>query len=268
MAKVSNDSFGVGGFDTFVRKFARNVGLANDQEAVMWDGDSAYDGWLEAEEDVEWSSSSAEDAPGGTGCQYIQFTGQGANGIEKTYSGQLNGLSWTKLSDVDAGVLFDIIYTAQCYNVEGYAGNGSLKPMLSEGSANIGVVTIRSVTTQKTMAQIRIGRGRTQMMLWRCPADHYAKFVKFDLYPSDNQPFVGKLMGRASKELSWICVGELDSDDFELNITHPLPDYVGPGYDLCLVVTAGSGGANCSSQMWIEKLPIPNYTRLVEEGQI
>lgn len=260
MPQVIESRPGSNGFSKYVRKFARSENLSGGDEAVMWDGNTeAFVGWLDSEEDIEWASDSAEDAAGGTGCNYLQFTGQGEDGIEKTYSGELTGLTWNQLSVEDAGVLFDIIYTAQCINTEGESGAATRSPLVSNGCANIGTITIRSVTTQTVLAKIKPGRGRTQMMVWRCPSDTWARFEKIDVYPSDNQAFTVRLMGRTGKEYSWLCIGEIYADNYEVAIVHPFPDYVAPGVDLALVVEAGSNGASCAAQMWLEKVANPNY---------
>ena len=229
---------------------------------VSLDGANGYDGWLDSEEDIEWASDDPQDAPGGAGCNFIQFTGQGANGLEKTYYGILNGTSWTQLSLTDPTVKFNCIYTATCRNTEGIAGNASRSPLASGACANIGTITIRSVTTGKTLAIINPNQGRTQMMIWRCPSDHWGQFKKVSIYPSAGKPLVARLMGRIGVEASWVCLGAIDFDGNIASITHPMPDYIPPGTDICLTVTPEGIGTNCSAQFWVEKIKDPDYGRV------
>lgn len=239
------------GFRGSIRKFGRVVG-AGAVDTVVWDGATPYLGWLAAEDDIEIVSDDAADAVGGLGCQYLQITGQGEDGIEKTYSMTLNGTTPVLLSTTDPGVKFDVIYTAQCVNTEGT----NLLPT-SAASANLGTITIRSATTPtNVMAIIKPNRGRTQMVIWRCPSDKYGEFEKMSIYPISGKPLAARLMGRDDKTLSWICFGEIDFSDTSQSIKHPFPDYISPGTDLCLVITPTAASTTCSAQMWIKTYPI------------
>lgn len=257
MPKVLSTEPGASGYSNQLRKFGRvSMGAT---EAILWDGANGYEGWLPNEEDIEWSSDSVDDVVGGSGVSYLQFTGQGKDGIEKTYSGIINGASWIKLSVQDPEILFDSIYTGQCVNTENLTLHLNESPLVSDGAANHGTITIRSVTTQKIMALILPNLGRTQMMIWRCPLDHYAEFKKISIYPTSGKPVIVKLMARDNLAVSWVCVGQIDFDGDIASITHPFPDYISPGTDLCLVATAEQVSTNISSQMWINKKPITGY---------
>lgn len=253
MPKVINTEVGSSGYSNFVRKFGRvdNIGA----EAICWDGGNGYSGWLDAEEDIEVFSSSDLDKAGGIGVQYLQFTGQGNDGIEKTYSVMLNGITPVLLSTTDLGVKFQTIYTAQVFNIEGT----NKSPLASENAANQGTITIRSATTLAVMALILPNLGRTQMLIWRCPKDHYAESMKVSIYPIGGKAIVAKLMARDTAVGSWICVGQIDVVNDIASIVNPFPDYISPGTDLCLVIVPGGVGTTCSSQMWFNKKPIRNY---------
>lgn len=250
MPIVLNEEIGRSGYVDIVRKFARAENFTG--ELIVWDGVNGYDGWLDVEEDIEWSSNSEADILGGAGVDYLQFTGQGEDGIEKTYYGEVLGTTWNRLSNTDAGVLFNCIYTAQCLNTQGL----NTSPLSTGGSANSGTITIRSVTTQRVMAIILPNLGRTQMQIWRCPSDSWAEFHKIDIYPTSGKPVLCKLMARNDISQSWICVGQVDFDGGAVSIVHPFPDYISPGTDLCLVAVAEQAGTNISTQMWIKKMKI------------
>lgn len=259
MPLFEEKSVGERGFNDYTRKFGR-CGNIN-TESVVWDGatnnvQNQYDGWLPSEEDIEWFSTSEEDKPGGTGVSDLFFTGQGDDGLNKVFVGKMNGTTPVRISQdvVNPDVRMNIIFTAQAINLD--VGNANLFPLVDQGCANAGQITIRSVTTQKIMAIILPNLGRTQMMIWRCESNAYGKFRKIDVYHTDNQPTVFKLMGRRDKTRSWICLGQIDMEDNVVKIKHPLPDYIEPGTDLCLTADPGSGGTSISAQMWIERIPI------------
>lgn len=248
------------GYNRFKRKFGRVFNIAN--ESVVWDGNSAYDGWLTTEEDISIVSTSEQDKLGGTGTSYIQFTGQGVDGIEKTYSMLLNGTTPVLLSATDPGVKFSTIYTAQTFNVEGL----NKSPTIT--AANTGTISIKSVSTNKTMAIIRPNLGRTQMMIWRCPKDHFAELLKVSLYPVSGKPVVVKFMVRVGGiNNSWFCMGQVDTERSN-EIEWVLPEYILPGTDFCLVCIPGQPGTNMSAQMWINQKEISQYNRLLAEGSL
>jgi len=262
--------FGAGTYKNIVRKFGR-VDLPAATEAILWDGANGYDGWLAAEEDIEWSSSSVLDVAGQNGVSVIFFTGQGNDGMEKTYQGVVNGQTWTKISDTpaDVGIKFKTIYTGQAVGVEGLNNSPLVgaTPAVN-GSANLGTITIRSVSTQKIMGLILPNLGRTQMMLWRCPADHYAEFKKISIYPVSGKPVLVKLMARDQLGVSWLCLGQIDTEIDIPSITFPLPQYVSPGTDICIVITSTQANTVASAQMWIKKLTIPEYEALLIEESL
>jgi hypothetical protein len=260
------ENFGRAYYTDTVRKFGRITGLAIGATAIIHDGGNGYDGWLNdiaegTEEDISIVSDSPSDVyvdglGGHAGAELCQFTGQGADGIEKTYVVPLDGVTPVLLSTTDAGVLFQSIYTAQTY--------GGTKDPVAAVTANVGTITISSATSGKTMAIILPGLARTQMMIWRCPKDHYAELDKIDVYPVLGKPALIKVMGRSNITLgSWLTIGQLDVDaGGDVNITHPFPDYIAPGADLVVAITAGNNTVTCSAQMWIKKKPILNYSKL------
>ncbi len=261
-------NFGRAYFKNNLRKFGRIENLGPTNTAIVWDGGNGYEGWLndlgiDTEEPLSIVSSSASDVyvdgeGGHAGAELCQWTGQGADGLEKTYIVPLNGTTPVLTSVIDPGVLWQVVYTAQTY--------GGVKDPIAAVTANVGTITISSATSGKVMAIILPGLARTQMMIWRCPKDHYGEFKKIDIYPVSTKPAVLKLMGRSNLTLgSWLVVGQLDADDAgAISVTHPFPDYIAPGSDLCLVVTAGAKAVDCSAQMWIEKKPILEYDKLLE----
>ena len=254
--------FGGEGYTNFVRKFGRIDGAAA-TPTIVWDGTTPYEGWLPSEEFITIVSDSGEDQAGGDGGTHVILTGQGEDGIEKSYILPLNGTTPVNINDIDPGVKFDIIYTAQFFNLD--SPNPNLSPTVDP--ANRGNITISSLSG-KTMAVIKAGLGRTQMMIWRCPADKYAEFNKVSIYPDANKPVLAQIWARDSKKSSWVVVGQIDIQDSIASITHPFPDYISPGTDICLVVVPEQTNTNISAQMWIEKKDIENYDELKEEGEI
>lgn len=245
MPKVINTDIGSSQYSDGSRKFGRVVN-AGATQTVVWDGLTPYEGFLPSEEDIQVVSSSTLDTVGGTGCQYVQFTGQGEDGKEKTYSVTLNGTTPVLLSATDPTIKFNCVYTAQCLNVEGT----NTSPI---SGANAGDITISSVTTGKTMALIKQNLGRTQMMVYRMPSDRYGEFEKISIYPDGNRPVLAQLWVRDSIEFSWICVGQIDIDNQVASITHPFPDYISPSTDIMLTVTPEQTGTNISAQWWLKK---------------
>jgi hypothetical protein len=119
------ENFGRAYYTDTVRKFGRITGLAIGATAIIHDGGNGYDGWLNdiaegTEEDISIVSDSPSDVyvdglGGHAGAELCQFTGQGADGIEKTYVVPLDGVTPVLLSTTDAGVLFQSIYSGQTY---------------------------------------------------------------------------------------------------------------------------------------------------------
>jgi hypothetical protein len=263
MGLVSSDTlrYGEVSYKSLVRKFGR-IAAATASPVILWDGGNGYNGWLPTEEDVQAVSTSIQDNPAGTGAYVLQFTGQGEDGLEKTFQMILNGTTAVKVSDTDPEVKFDVIYTAQVFSLNGL----NLSPVTNV--ANLGTITISSVTTGRTMALIKPNLGRTQMMIWRCPKDQYAEFIKVDVYPDGLKAVKAQIFGRSNKLASWICVGQVDIEQGQVQIPHPFPDYIGPGVDICLVVVPEQADTNVSAQFWIKKKPIINYAELKAKGLV
>ncbi len=256
---------GATGYGGRVRKFARVEGFLG--TGVMWDGANGgigqpdYQGWLEAEDIVTAVSTSVNDAVGGTGAYALQVKGQAEDGIEKT-----EVLILTGLIPVDSIGKFSIVYSAQVINLDAIA-NGNTSPI---NGANNGLVTIVSKTEPtRVMAAILPNLGRTQMAVWRCPKDHWGQFEKIGIYPESNKPIVGQLWARSGINESWINVGQLDLDGFITEPSWPVgnEEYISPGTDLCLVLTAAQA-TNASSLLWVKLFKIPNYdARLLKEQE-
>lgn len=258
--------FGEGLYKNNVRKFGRivNAGIS---PAIVWDGANGYTGWLnditpDTEEYLSIVSTSADDVyvdglGGHAGAELVQYTGQGADGIQKTSVVPLNGLTPVITSSFHLGELFQTVYTAQTY--------GGLKNPTALVKSNVGTITISSATSGRVMAIIQPGLARTNMMIWRCPKDHYGEFKGIDIYPVSGKPAEIKLFSRTALTLSsWLCVGQVDvSGDHDVTIQHLLDDYIPPGADLIVVITAAQTATNCSAQMWIEKKPIPRYSDIL-----
>lgn len=254
MPKYIEETPGADGYRNFVRKFGR-VEEAPASPVIVGDSTTPYEGWLAEEEALIIVSDSGQDAPGGTGTTHIIITGQGEDGIEKMYIIPLNGITPVDMETIDAGVKFDTVYSALTANLD--IPNNNLSPTVNP--ANTGNITISSKLTGKTMAVIKAGLGRTQMMIWRCPIDAYAEFEKISIYPDAAKPVLAQIWARDSKISSWIVVGQIDVRDNIASITNPLPGYISPGTDLCLIVVPEQAGTSVSAQMWIEKKPIDNY---------
>lgn len=264
---MSLSNHGEGGYSDVVRKFGRISGLAIGATGIVWDGGNGYNGWLnditeDTEEDLEVFSSSSLDVyvdglGGHAGAELAQITTQGKDGIEQTNVVPLNGITPVRFSTHHSGFKFQVGYTAQTY--------GGPKNPTDNLQGNQGTITFRSVTSQRIIAIIKPHLGRTQMMIWRCPKDHYGEFHKIDLYPVSGKPVTLKLLARSARTLwSWLAVGQIDtSGDGTIHITHPFPDYIRPGTDLCVVATATVATADCSAQMWIKKIKIDRYEELL-----
>lgn len=262
-------NFGAGNYDNDVRKFGRVVN-AGAVPTVVWDGSTPYEGWLPSEETLVIVSTSDEDKPGGAGIQYLEWTGQGEDGIEKVYSIILDGTTPVESITSDPNIKWDIIYTSQGLNTEGSNLSPTPTPTPADLPANRGTITIKSKTTDKIMAQINPGNGRTQMMIYRVPKDNYGEITKIDAYPTSGstKPIVAELWGRNNKTLSWINFGLVDMLNDIASIDFPTPSYLSPGFDICIVIKPEQTATDCSAQMWIKKKPIMNYEKLLLEESL
>lgn len=260
---------GSAGYRNRVRKFARVTNL--DVPAVMWDGANGaisqpdYQGWLVDEDIVGCVSGSALDAEGSVGAYALQITGQGNNGIEKSEVVILEGLT-----PVFTTGKFQIVYTAQVINLDAQT-NGNISPVQNPPLsyvANRGLIQMYSqADPTKIMAAIKVGLGRTQMAIWRCPKNKYGEFRKIGVYPESGKAIISQLFARSNINESWINVGQFDQDGFIVEPSWPKgsEEYISPGTDLCLVILPGVNTVNASGILWANLYDIPNYDKILAE---
>ena len=259
MPKVTDDRFGHESYENNVRKFCRLENGVAGTWNFCWEEGNGYNGILDTEDDIEIYCESVNDTDGGSHAFEVIITGQGNDGIMKSYSIPTGGQSWVKLSTLDSGVKFKEIYRAK-------AKSNTKTPV--DGS-NEGKIIIRSVTNQYTMAVITAGSGQTQMGFFRVPANKFGLFKKYVVSPDANRPFQLDFRLQDTPEESWRTSGTLDfGESLSIDVDYPIDLYFGPGAAIFVAIKPEQSSTTATVQFFIELRDIPNYDKLLEEGEI
>lgn len=133
---------------------------AGDTDEEVWDGTGTYGGFLAAATSMTISSDDANDTAAGTGARTIEVTGltvSGSDWIETKETVTLTGLTEVSLSNDYIRVYRLRVLTA---------GSGNV----NAGAIYVGSGTVTAGVPANVYAQIRAGRGQTNMAVWTLPS--------------------------------------------------------------------------------------------------
>jgi hypothetical protein len=228
------------GYNNFNRKFGSIGPIVGTGKFPIWNGNSAYDGWIDTPSVLSVASDSADDAPGQGGATHVVATGLDASGQVQSEEIAIGASGSLLFSGMPC-------FTARVSQTED--GDYATGP-------NHGTITISAGAT--TCAEIAPTRGRTEMAIYRIPASLAdgervvsAVMRSWRAFPSARTFVIELLLRRAGTD-PWENLGTFEttlSDIEEKAAIDGLVFY--PGDDIMAVISDANGG-NASAFFEIE----------------
>lgn len=178
----------------------RNVDVGATEEDV-WEGGGLYS-FISAASDLEVLSSSANDTAAGTGARTMRIIGLDSTGAEKTADVTLNGTT-----PVSAGNFLRI--------------NSGLVLTSGSNGANVGTVTVRTVSGSTAQLVIGANRGFQSQFIYTVPKGYNAIVGSFFFSTELATGGVGTgnvtlftFLSRANGSGTWLRLAAFSANDF------------------------------------------------------
>ncbi|MDT8337329.1 MAG: hypothetical protein RQ856_05835 [Candidatus Izemoplasmatales bacterium] len=226
---------------TALLKFGTRTSVAANTPSIIWEGTNANYTYLTSAEQLQVTSSSAQDGVGGTGFLTMTLIGLDANFLEITETVTMNGL--TQVTTTNSFI--------RIYRAYGATSGTSL--------TNVGNITITNNAGTNQLVYIPAGDGQTLMTMWTVPAGKVA-YLLSGSFSSDTSKGArvtfrtrlndgGTLYPWLTKYRAYVTGG---NNQFPFQIPFKIPAKTDIEVRVLTPVATGNSTAGATFELWYE----------------